>query len=250
MRFISIFIAITLLFTGCKKNKYIIPEKAFKNILIELHLADGIYMMNYGKYNIHTDSLNFYNTIFKSYGYSRAQFDSTLKYYSVKPHEFDKIYDYVVTELNILEEQMNQLKVFEEDSTNNLFPLKKRWNIYSNYKSGRIPFDISIADSAEYSIYVYAKKFPDDQSKNLRISAYFWYTDSITKKWKKEELPEVKYSSGKDYNLFSCSKVYSYKKKGRLRGWILNHDDQDKSFKKHVDVKLIFIEKKLLLKKR
>jgi hypothetical protein len=201
-------------------------------------------MMNYGKYQNHTDSLNFYNSIFKSYGYTRAQFDSTLKYYTVHPVEFDQIYEKVVTELNILEEQITRIRNFENDSLNNLFPLKKRWNLPVESKATRIPFDISIEDSNEYTINVYAKKFADDPSKNLRITAYFWYLDDKTKEWKKETFPELAYNAGKDFDLYTISKAYMHKPKGRLRGWILNHDEQGGSFKKHIDIKMIFIEKK------
>jgi hypothetical protein len=250
MRILYYTLIILTLFSSCKKNKYIIPRKPFKNILIELHLADGVYMMNYGKYQIHTDSLNFYNTIFKNYGYTRAQFDSTLKYYTVHPKEFDLIYDGVITELNMLVEEVTQIRDFESDSLDNQFTLRTRWSLPSDGKTTRIPFDIKVKDSAEYTINVYAKKYPDDQSKNLRISAFYQYTDTVSKEIKTEEFPEISYSVDKYYNLYTTTKIYTHKKSGRLRGWILNHDEQKAPFAKHVDIKMIYIKKKLLLRKR
>jgi hypothetical protein len=250
MRVIPVIAILSLLFTGCKKSDQIIPEKDFQNMLVELHLADGIYNMNYGKYMVHTDSLNFYNTIFKNYGYTRAQFDSTIKYYTVNPKEFDIVYDKVIDKLIRLEGKINEVNRMVSDSVDNRFKLKTTWNLPLENKATRIPFDISVEDSAEYEISVYAKKYNDDQSENLRITAFYWITDTVTKQLKREMFPEVKYKNGSEYNLYNTSLIYPYKKKGRLRGWILNHDNKDNLFKKHVEIKLIYIEKKLMFPKR
>jgi len=251
--FYLLVLLVPLLLGSCKKNKntFIIPRNTFKEILIDLHIADGIYMMNYGKYTIHNDSVNFYNAIFKKYGYTRQNFDSTLRYYTIYPKKFDIIYDEVVNRLNILEQQVSLFRNFENESVNNLYKGKTKWELPQNSEYTRVPFDIPINDSAEYTINVYAKIYPDDQSKNLRITAYFWFKDSISNKWKMDNFPEANYSIDKYFNLFSTSKRYNSRQNGRLRGWILDNDNsKSRLFKKHIDIKMIYIEKKKLFNKK
>jgi hypothetical protein len=157
------------------------------------------------------------------------------------------IYDDVVNHLKILEQQISQLRNYENDSIANLFKGKTKWQLPLNSAATRIPFDIAINDSADYTINVYARKHPDDQSKNLRITAFFWYKDSISGKWEMDKFPEIKYTNNKFFTFFTTSQRYASKRNARLRGWILNNDKQGKLFRKHIDIKMVYIDKKILL---
>src|SRR4030042_4378997 len=215
---------ISFVFFGCRKNKekYIIPKDKFKNILVELHLADGIYMHNYSKYLFHNDSLNFYNDIFDIYGYSKEQFDTTMKWYTNHPKQFEIIYDDVVNELNKTEQQYLQLRKLEEDSASNLYKGKKVWVFPKDSLKQHIPFNLRIRDSSTYTIYVFAKVYPDDKTVNPKIVAYYW-TNNGTKEGKRDYFPEVYYHKSKHFVLYSTNLTMPNNKITHLKGYILNN---------------------------
>jgi hypothetical protein len=251
MRFIFTFILLgSLLLISCRnEKKYIIPEKAFKEILVDMHLADGIYMTDYARFTNHTDSINFYNAILEDYGFNRTQFDSTLHFYSVDPVKFNRLYEGVVNELSVLNQQMSQLRRFENDSAINIYKGKTKWNLPIPGNVSRIPFDIEInKETAEYTLSVFARKFKDDQSDNPRITAWIEYSDSSSDKKVIEKFPEINFRASKYFNFFITSLKYTQERKARLRGWVLNNDNKSQIFKRHMEIQMIYIEKKIIEK--
>jgi hypothetical protein len=242
VRFLLVVCALCVFSFGCKKkeSEFIIPADTFRKILYDFHLADGLYTINYSTISLHNDTMNFYNDILKTYGYSFAQFDSTLAYYAEDPEKFDKIYAQIVTRFNKLEHESEQLTMMA-DSFANLYTGKKQWILPNDGPSKRIPFDIAVKDSNEYTIYVFAKKSADDASKNLRITAFYYYKDSATNEEHMDYFPEITYESGKRFTLYTTSKFLSNKKVKRLRGWILNYDKPSELVHRDVVVKLIAI---------
>jgi septal ring factor EnvC (AmiA/AmiB activator) len=104
--FIVIFILLAFS-TGCDKDKknYIIPKDDFEEILVDIHLMDGLTRQHNirNKLARENDSLNYYDAILKSHDYTRAQFDSSMVYYSKNINKFDDIYENVLSELNRME---------------------------------------------------------------------------------------------------------------------------------------------------
>jgi hypothetical protein len=242
--FLWVSIIFGLLFSSCNtKENLIIPKNTFKNILIEVHLADGIYMHNYSKYLFHSDSINFYNDIFKLHGYSKTQFDSTLKWYTNHPKQFEAIYNDVVNELNKLEQQYIRLRNLEEDTSLNVYKGKKTWIFPKDGVSEKIPFNIRIKDSATYTVYVLAKVFSDDKTPKPRITAYYW-TNNGTKEGKRDYFPEATYQKSSRYVLYSTNLTMPNKKITHLKGYILDFEEK-KSFNKHIEIKAIYITNRL-----
>ncbi len=111
MRRVVIFF-IVFLIVACKstnKNEYIIPEEDFKQILVEIHLKDGVagnsrLRRDAARY----DTTNIYTTSIEKYGYTREQFDSTLNYYAFYINSLDRIYDDVLRRLNEKETEIRQ----------------------------------------------------------------------------------------------------------------------------------------------
>lgn len=241
VRFVFFLSVVTLFSCHKTKNEYLIPEKKFKEILFELHLADGYYSVNYGKYQNHNDSVNFYNQIISQFGYTPKMFDSTFRYYSANPKLFEPIYTSIIDELNKYQQQINELRNVDSETALNMYFGKKRWRLPTDGSMKRIFFDVPISkDSIQYKIITQLRVYPDDQSKNLRLTAYFYYVDS-TGKEHKEYFPEVKYPKSVRMNVYSTSMFPPSKKFTHIRGWILNDDKQDKPFRKHIDVNSIFI---------
>lgn len=238
------FLLCFLITLSCSKDKNdaLIPPDKFKEILVDLHIVDGYYMMNYSRIINHNDSVNFYNAIIQKHGYSRATFDSTLKYYTHESKVFDKLYDNVVTELNKLQQEISLLQQYEADSSRNLYKKKQQWNLPKDGPREMIPFKVAIKDSGLYSIVLRLKVFDDDESENLRLTAYFW-NDSLKKGQIIKYFPTIQYKKTNRLVVLSTYERVSSPKATHIKGYILNHDNKDLNFKKHVEITSIIVAK-------
>jgi hypothetical protein len=85
----------------------IIPEKKFISILVDIHLADGIGMINVNNNDTFVyDSASLYGAVFQKYGVTRAMFDSTMLYYTARPGDFAEVYNEVMARLKKMEESV------------------------------------------------------------------------------------------------------------------------------------------------
>lgn len=240
-------VLLLLLITGvaaCKRDpyaKYLIPRDTFREILTDIYMADGYYMMNSGSLSSQIQSHDFYNKIIKDYGYSRANFDSTLRYYSLNAKKLEPVLDEVITQLNKLQQENYSLQQYS-DTTRNLFKKKTTWNLPKDGAREMIPFKIAIKDTGMYTIVVQLKIFDDDQAEDPHLTAYFWYNDG-TKNGHIDYIPFIVYKKTKRLVVLSTSKRNRNKKVTHIKGWILNHDNENINFKKHVEVREIVVTK-------
>lgn len=114
-----VFLLIVVLLSSCiKKFKtpdYVIPHDKMINIIIDLHITDGLLTVNNVRRNLAKDSIRYYNAIFSNYGYTRSDFDTSIYYYSENIDEYDKIYEEVLNRLNEMETNLKQESVAEEE---------------------------------------------------------------------------------------------------------------------------------------
>jgi len=77
------------------------------NVLVDIHLADGMADENMRHSSgFVLDSASLYGSVFKKYGVTRAQFDSTMNYYSEHPDDLQKMYNQVTARLKRLEDEL------------------------------------------------------------------------------------------------------------------------------------------------
>ena len=103
-------------FLSCRpgSHRYLIPQKKFVNVLVDIHLADGIAMENMRMSDSFIlDSASLYQSVFNKYGVTRAMFDSTMEYYASRPDEFQKIYNILTAKLKRMEDDLKA----EQDTT-------------------------------------------------------------------------------------------------------------------------------------
>jgi len=115
---ICLFLVIILVASSCGHAKYgeTIPPKKFVNVLVDIHLADGIAVENMsGLKGPRLDSTSLYGSVFDKYGVTRPMFDSTMSFYSEHPDDFQKIYNKVTAKLKRLEDELN-IRQKEEDT--------------------------------------------------------------------------------------------------------------------------------------
>ncbi|HRW63386.1 MAG TPA: DUF4296 domain-containing protein [Bacteroidales bacterium] len=105
--FISLF-----LFISCNKPKtpeYVIPHEKMVNIIVDMHLLDGMLTVNEIRREIAgKDTSNIYNSVLNYYGYSRHDFDTSLFYYSKNITEYDVIYQEVLNRLGEIESRIKE----------------------------------------------------------------------------------------------------------------------------------------------
>ena len=105
MKFTHLVFAILLIVSCSSGKRKTIPRDDMVDILKEIHITEAIFSVTrirdskFGEY----DSLDIYDSIVISHGYTPAMYDSTIKYYSYHIEEFEKLYDEVIEELNRLE---------------------------------------------------------------------------------------------------------------------------------------------------
>ena len=118
------FIFILFIFSIACKNQNqapenIIPKEQMVDIIVKIHLADGMFTINEVRRKYASkDSTNYYDNIFEEYGYTRQDFDTSIYYYSHQINEYNKIYIEALNRLNELEtkvkEESHELLIDEE----------------------------------------------------------------------------------------------------------------------------------------
>ena len=109
----AIIISLALFLLSCSNRKktpdYVISHDDMINIIIDIHLTDGLLTQNKVRRKLaKKDSLNYYDAIFNSYGYTRADFDTSIYFYSKNINEYDKIYEEVLNRLNEMETKLKK----------------------------------------------------------------------------------------------------------------------------------------------
>lgn len=95
--------------SGNKTPDYVISHDDMVNIIIDIHVADGLLTDNNVRRKLaKKDSLNYYNAILNNYGYTRADFDTSVHFYSKNIDEYDKIYEEVLNNLSEMETKLKQ----------------------------------------------------------------------------------------------------------------------------------------------
>jgi hypothetical protein len=245
----TIFILILVSFTagscaGRKSNldkKNLIPEKEMVDILIDVHLSNGLMILP----RIHSwytsiDTSTTYNYIVRKHGYSRETMDKTIKYYFVnKPKKLIEIYDEVLGRLSEMESLVDKETVLADSRSINL------WNTHdicifpdpSGNDSTR--FDIPLRKAGIYTFSFTITLFPDDQSVNPRLTAYTGSRVDTTQTGKPEYLQNINYiKDGQPHRYFFNIDVPRYSLL-RLKGQILNYDNHPDNWENHVIIRNI-----------
>ena len=96
-------ILIIVIFSACESKDSskvpngIIPENNMIQIIAKLHIVDATISVKH--FNLRKNNkriAKYYNYVLKKYGYDRAQFNKSVRFYSDNPERFDKMYDKVI----------------------------------------------------------------------------------------------------------------------------------------------------------
>lgn len=109
-RFILLF-TIFIMVISCKRDplpKNAIPREKFVDVLVDVHIAEGIYRE---RKRIKMDSLEsaqMYQLVLDKYNITEDELYTTVMYYTRNQKEYDKIYGDVLSKISILIEEENE----------------------------------------------------------------------------------------------------------------------------------------------
>ncbi|HDP75562.1 MAG TPA: DUF4296 domain-containing protein [Bacteroidales bacterium] len=246
-----IFVPVTALLS-CTKN-YIIPERDMVKILTKIFITDGVtstppHNILYGH-----DTIDYYEPILKSYGYTTAQFDSSVKYYSRNTEKFDIIFDKVVMELTRMKDKLeeaskNDTLDINSDSSGNLWPHKTRWNMAIDYSiNPSLGFDIPVVEFGDYTISFDAQFFPDDEGVNVRHYIFFYFDDG-TPIGVRENPIFATYPKDGNVHSYSYKLTLTNNQITHLKGWLYDCGNSNSTFKRNAifnNIKVTYSPKKI-----
>jgi hypothetical protein len=221
----------------------VIPANQLEEILLEIHLIDAYYMMHYSQALTGKDSGSFYKQLFDENKVTKAQFDSSLVYYAKhEPKRYELIYEQVINDLSHMSQDISIIRSMMLDSVKNLYKGKNHITIKGWGFAEKIPFEAAITDTGLYEITVQIQPYYDDESKNLRITAYSTCKNCKTKS-REQYFKSFNYKKSSKLKIYQVSERITNKSHNVIRGWILDQDDQKNRFYRHVVVPWIFIKK-------
>jgi hypothetical protein len=117
MKQIRILLLSLFFFAACDDKglrEGVLEEQKMINVLTDLTIIDG-----YMSALMYTDSVrvggkNYYATIYRKHGISKAVFDKSMKYYSTQPARLDSMYSKVTRKLETQEKKLNKINELEQ----------------------------------------------------------------------------------------------------------------------------------------
>jgi hypothetical protein len=234
-------VIVSLLFTSCssRKNrldrKNLIPEKELIDLLVDIHLADGLLILpRIDAWTSKLDSIAAYYQIIEKHGFTKENLDKTMKYYFIKePKTLNKIYDQVLGILSEMESRYEREFTIEQARTSNLWPGKDFYSIPSLSGNDSTMFEMTATMTGTYILSFSATLFPDDQSSNPRSAAYTCSPDSL-ETGKRKYFESVEFIKDGMPHTYIMKILVLPRVPFHIRGWLYYFDNHTPSMEKDI----------------
>ena len=234
-----------LMLTACADSgsnkppaRMLISENDMVEILTDTYLTAGMLDITIRRETwAQRDSILNYIDIIKSHGHTLEQFDATLKYYfTEKPKRLSRLYDRVTANLLRLETDVMTVESPAEPSVSrNLWPGNASYLFPENFTRDPVWFDIPAEIPGEYVLSADIKLFEDDRSLKPRVTVFFSYIDSSGSE-RRDYWREVRLLKSGEFINAVTRKTLDSVEGVRIRGWLLNHDNQPGTWEKHARI--------------
>ncbi|HLN55723.1 MAG TPA: DUF4296 domain-containing protein [Bacteroidales bacterium] len=180
------FLIICFLAVSCwqRKNeadrKNAIPEDKMIDIITELYLTDGLLIMPvvHHWYEM-KDSISAYRDVISKHGYSKEDFDRTLRFYFIKrPKQLMKMYEQALARLSEMESRYDQMAQQMQAKISNYWKGRPFYSAPGPEGSDSTAFDIKLDFSNIYYLSFTATVLPEDETVNSRPVIYTCHADS------------------------------------------------------------------------
>lgn len=243
-------------------NQNPIPEKELTNILVEMFITDAtVIAPNYRAKFSRKDSIEYYEPILAKYGYTLNDFDQAMSTYSKEPKKLDAIFDNVVIELSKMEEELRagneaemdslRLAEFARDTTANLWNQKTEFTLPTDGRQNGIAYKVPLVGIGTYTLTADVTVFPDDETVQPSMSAYFYYDDGTVEGVRSMAKYQPLIKDGKSHEI-TVSVELKDQKYTHICGHLVEHGARDGDWSKQMilsNIKLTFKPTSLNLKK-
>ena len=120
-RLLCILLVCVPLMTACR-GKDVLSSRQMVSVLTDLHRMDGMIQMKNIPRDQGEEEMAYYDAVLASHGVTRAQFDSSLVWYTMHPQRFNKLYPRVLKNL----EAEHDLFVGESEKLSAFFAERKK----------------------------------------------------------------------------------------------------------------------------
>ena len=220
------------------KKSEVIPVDELVPILVEMHLADGLFQaVNMRVKYPGRDSISNYLDILKKYNVSKEIFDRTIEFYENDPDKLNDLYEEVISELTKFQSEVQQIgrQKLPDDQMVNIWNLKAIWHLPDDGMTNCIEFNIPVSEPGNYILSAIIRMHLDDGSNNPRVTAYFWFDDGTESGFRIpfESSPIEKNSRIRTHSL---SLNLENTRVTHIRGFLLDHDPKSGHWEKHADI--------------
>ena len=239
---------IAFFIVSCRNS--IIPEKDMVSIIVKTQLIDAaIKHRNFQNSIYNKDTIDFYSKTIQSFGYTKAQFDSSLKTYTRNSKKLDAIYDKVIIELSEIETKINAKNIIYDDSivnaTNkNLWNKKTSYELTKNGPKETIDFAIPVQGLGNYTISADVLIHDDDESVKPSMVAYFFFDDK-SKEGMRSGLTTSTFTKTEKSQTYTIEMMLHNSLVTHLKGSLFSYDSTESKFKSHASISKIKVYYKL-----
>ncbi len=107
-----------LILSGCFRPKGVLSRDKMTDVLVDMHKTDALLAEKNIAYGQYSKKAQYYNYIFKKHGITKAEFDSTLVWYTKNPIKFENMYEDVLKKLTVLQKDVDDNKFHPIDYAN------------------------------------------------------------------------------------------------------------------------------------
>ena len=152
-------IVTALVLSGCFRPKGVLSQNEMTEVLVDMHKTDALLAEKNISYSQYSLKAPYYNYIFKKHNITKAEFDSSLVWYTKNPKKFDNMYDEVIKKLTVLQKEVDDNKFHPIDWANIGKIRANVWNKPTHHKftkdsvRTKLDFEINQADFLYKDIY-------------------------------------------------------------------------------------------------
>lgn len=245
-RFTLFILILFSLITGAcssRKNKLdrsgMIPEQDLTSIIKDIYIANGL--LNLPEVHalyVPSDSLSTYKEVIGKYGYTKEAMDKTMKYYFIKkPKELVKIFDHVLGTLSAMDSRLEKELLIEENRAANLWK-GKEFFLYPEPAGSDSTFFSIIIKPGVYTLTYTLTLYPDDNSVNPSLSAWYCHPDSI-ETGKRHWIKAINYLKDGHPHVYTNYITIPQKSFVLFRGWLYDFNEYPADFRRHLRIEKI-----------
>ena len=176
----AIIVSLIFIFAACSNRpKGVLNQKDMTNILTDMHKLDGTLAERGIMFSNDSTRMKYYNFVFEKYNITKADFDSSLVWYTKNPQEFNNVYNKVLINLTSLEKDVKSGKYHFIDSVELAKVKSGIWKKRTQYTltkdSTRTRLDFEVVDPSLLYGDVYILRFllriaPEDSCTKQHIT--------------------------------------------------------------------------------